>query len=55
MAEAWKRHGASVFTFEVLETLQKKDDQTDREFSDDIDVLYELWSEKYNSLTKGGS
>lgn len=53
MTAAWKQYGASAFSFEVLETLEKKDDQTEREFSDDIGVLYELWAEKSNDLTKG--
>lgn len=46
MANAWKRHGAAAFSFEVLETLEKKETQTDREFSDDIAVLRGLWAEK---------
>lgn len=46
MAEAWARYGASAFSFEALETLEKKDAQTDREFSDDIAVLLQLWTEK---------
>lgn len=47
MADAWKRHGAADFSFEVLETLEKKDTQTDREFSDDIAVLSQIWGEKF--------
>lgn len=46
MADAWKRHGAAAFSFEALETLEKQETQTDREFSDDIAVLSGLWAEK---------
>lgn len=48
MAQAWKSHGAAAFSFEVLETLEKKEAQSDREFSEDIGVLFELWAEKLN-------
>ncbi len=53
MAQAWKQHGASAFSFEVLEEIEKKEAQTDREFSDDVAVLLELWSEKLKGKTKG--
>ena len=46
MAEAWKQYGPSSFSFEVLEELQKKEIQTDREFSDDVNTLLDLWLEK---------
>lgn len=49
MMQAWKTYGASAFTFETLEELQKKETQTQREFSDDIQVLLELWIEKQKS------
>jgi len=48
MAEAWKQYGPSSFSFEVMEELQKKETQTDREFSDDVNTLLELWLEKQN-------
>lgn len=48
MAQAWKSHGAAAFSFEVLETLEKKEAQSDQEFSEDIDILYQLWAEKLN-------
>ncbi len=52
MADAWKRHGAAAFSFEVLETLEKKETQTDREFSDDIAILNALWAEKLKESIK---
>ena len=34
--------GCGVFTFSVLDTLEKKETQTDREFLDDLEALLEL-------------
>jgi len=42
----WKELGGTSFVLEVLETLEKKETQTDREFADDIAVLKDLWLEK---------
>jgi hypothetical protein len=42
----WKLYGAKTFVLEILETLEKKETQTDREFADDIKTLKELWVEK---------
>lgn len=53
MAPMWKQHGASAFSFEVLEEIKKKEAQTDREFSDDIGVLLGLWTEKLQHRAKG--
>lgn len=52
MLETWKRYGAEAFSFEVLEEIKKKETQTDREFSDDVDTLLEIWTEKLSP--KGG-
>ena len=49
MADSWKVHGPASFTFEVLEELEKKESQTDREFAGEIEVLLELWREKLKS------
>ena len=49
MAQAWKKHGAQAFSFEVFETLEKKETQSDREFAQDIDTLLALWTEKLNA------
>jgi len=46
LCDDWNTYGASSFVLEVLETLDKKIDQTDREFTDDMAVLKELWLEK---------
>lgn len=46
MREEWKQYGASSFTFTVLEELEKKPDQSDSEFAQDIKTLLEMWQEK---------
>lgn len=40
-------YGNGAFTFAVLETLEKKDTQTDKEFADDLDMLLQLRLEQY--------
>lgn len=49
MIEAWNQFGASSFSFEELEEIEKKETQTDREFSDDVNTLLEIWTEKLKS------
>ncbi|MDD4844432.1 MAG: GIY-YIG nuclease family protein [Anaerotignum sp.] len=46
MIVAWNQFGGSAFSFEVLEEIQKKETQTEREFSDDVNTLLEIWTEK---------
>ncbi len=46
MLDAWNQYGTDAFTFEVLETLTKKESQAIEEFSDDISVLFGMWQEK---------
>ena len=53
MIEAWKQFGATAFSFEILEEIKKKETQTAREFSDDVNTLLELWTEKRNVEQKG--
>ncbi len=42
----WLELGAQVFTFEILEELEKGDVQTDSEFKEDIKTLKAMWQEK---------
>lgn len=49
LQEDWKRFGNKVFTFEVLEELIKQENQTDKEFKEDIKVLEEIWREKLDA------
>lgn len=46
LTDDWRKHGSDAFVLDILETIEKKETQTDREFADDIKVLRELWLEK---------
>ena len=46
MQDDWNQYGPEAFSFSVLETLEKKNEQTDKEFLQDIKTLEELWREK---------
>jgi hypothetical protein len=48
----WEEFGNQIFTFEVLETLEKKKDQTHDQFLADLQSLAELWSEKLDLSKK---
>lgn len=43
----WEKYGPDSFTFRILETLEKKETQTDREFAGDLQALGELLRENY--------
>lgn len=45
MHAEWKQYGAKSFSFEVLEELEKGETQSDKEFADDIRILYDMWIE----------
>ncbi len=49
LQEDWKKFGVNIFVLEVLEELTKKESQTAKEFKDDINMLKELWSEKFDA------
>ena len=51
MLADWKQYGKEAFTFSVLETMDKKETQTTREFREDLETLEELWLEKYDAST----
>jgi len=42
MLEAWNEFGKESFTFSILEMLKKKEDQTDKEYVDDLKVLLDM-------------
>lgn len=47
MAADWAEQGAGSFRFRVLEELEKKEGQSDREFRQDVETLEELWRERF--------
>ena len=42
----WMKYGSEQFVCEILESIEKKKDQTDREFTDDIAELLNMQKEK---------
>ena len=48
----WTAFGGEAFIFEMLEALEKKQEQTRDEFIDDLKMLEQLWSEKLDPLTR---
>lgn len=44
----WNEFGHLSFKFEVLEEIEKKEDQSDKQFSEDVKLLEDLWREKYD-------
>ena len=48
----WTVFGSKAFTFEILEALEKKKEQTPDEFVDDLKILEQLWKEKLDSSTR---
>ncbi len=50
----WEKYGPQSFSLTVLEELQKGEKQTDREFGDDIDALYQMHLERRQEDAPGG-
>ena len=42
----WQEYGGSVFVFDTLEEIEKKKEQSQQEFLDDLETLQQIWSEK---------
>jgi hypothetical protein len=53
MRKEWEQYGAQSFSFNVLESLTKKETQTEQEFAEDIGVLLEMWMEKHQRDAEG--
>ena len=45
----WTAFGGKAFIFEMLEVLEKKQEQTQEEFIDDLKMLEQLWSGKLDT------
>ncbi len=45
----WNKFGCGAFRLEILEELEKKEDQSSREFLEDVKTLEDLWREKFES------
>ena len=48
LQEDWKKYGETSFEISVLETLEYDKDETKTDYVDDLSVLRDLWSEKFN-------
>ena len=46
LKDDWAVSGGRAFSIESLETLEKKTDQSQEEFAEDLKTLLQLWSEK---------
>lgn len=46
MLPAWNEFGSASFAFEPLESIKKKDTQSECQFLEDVTVLLEMWTEK---------
>jgi hypothetical protein len=49
LQEDWKEFGGKAFAFEVLEEIEMKQDQGEKEFADDLETLEELWRTKLDA------
>ena len=47
LQRAWSRLGCEAFEFEILETLDQKEAQTQAEFLEELELLLKLWLEKW--------
>jgi hypothetical protein len=47
----WSQFGAGSFTLDVLETLEKGEDQTDRDFGESLKILLEIHMDKLDGET----
>ncbi len=46
LKEDWESFGGETFAFEILEALDKKKEQSQDEFMDDLKMLKQLWGDK---------
>ena len=46
LQEDWRENGSAAFQFEIIEELEKMENQTAKEFAEDLEILYGIWLEK---------
>ena len=46
MRKDWQESGAGVFTFDVLDSIEKKESQSREQFMEDLKTLEQIWMEK---------
>ena len=46
LQEDWARLGPAAFEYEVLEALEKPEDETMKQFGEDVELLERIWLEK---------
>jgi len=51
LQEDWKKYGEMAFTYEVLETLEIKEDPN-YNYNDDLEILEMLWLERFQPLSE---
>ncbi len=49
LLEDWKEFGGKDFIFEIIESIEKKEDQSQDEFIDDLKTLEEIWRGKLDA------
>lgn len=55
LREDFMKFGKEAFVLEILETLEKKPEQTSEEFKEDLKSLKEMWLKKLDSSLLYGS
>jgi hypothetical protein len=48
----WEAFGASAFTFETLETIVKKKEQSQEQFTEDLEMLRQIWADKLEASAR---
>jgi len=48
----WEAFGGKVFVFDVLEVIEKKKEQSQDEFIDDLKIIEQMWSEKLDASNR---
>lgn len=52
MRKEWQTSGAAAFNFKVLDTLEKKENQSQEQFLEDLKMLEEIQAEKLDAAKR---